>query len=217
MEPVRALFFSQWVITPVDWQTQACGHGWSRQSNPTEKHPKNTNETPKKHRRTALKHRQTALKYRHKPTKKLANVKKKLYLCNSKEQIITINKDGGTDEPNTQIMARTSKREMLARAEQNAKEMEKALKPKKAIRTKAIQPTVKAAQQHKQLYSLFREDKGTQYFITCEYHYTDELAIAWALRTLKRVKTIYKDMRRAVLNVECEYGGFHEIQGFYRA
>ena len=27
MEPVRALFFCQWAIAPVDWQAQACGLG----------------------------------------------------------------------------------------------------------------------------------------------------------------------------------------------
>ena len=106
---------------------------------------------------------------------------------------------------------------MIARKEQIAREMAKALEPKKSTRKTAIQPTTKAAQQHKQLYSLFREDNGVQYFLWCEYHYTDELAVAWALRTLKRVKSIYRNMNRAVLCVEGEYGGCHEIQGFYRA
>ena len=106
---------------------------------------------------------------------------------------------------------------MLARAEQNAREMEKALKPKKAIRTTKIQPSTKAAENTQTKYMLYTNTFGTLEPAFQKYMATNSEAIDWALNYLKKVKSTFRTMTKAELRLVTASGGEIKVQGFYRA
>lgn len=79
------------------------------------------------------------------------------------------------------------------------------------MRTKTLSQTIK---QGKHSYLLRNDDTGA--WLTITNHYTDELAIFEAMRTLKKMKRNGSAPEHATLWLDLEPYGMTQIQGFYR-
>lgn len=105
-------------------------------------------------------------------------------------------------------MARTSRKQALAKAEARTREIAEAMNIlTKPMRTKRIQPM-------KDIYWLIDDD--TQTTIIALREYTKDLAIMASIRKLKNLKELNSAPKRAILikGIEPETGEF--IQGFKR-
>ena len=79
------------------------------------------------------------------------------------------------------------------------------------METKTLSQTIK---QRKHTYLLRNDDSGSA--ITITNHYTDDLAIMAAIRTLKKMKCNGSAPEHATLWLDLEQYGTTQIQGFYR-
>ena len=79
------------------------------------------------------------------------------------------------------------------------------------METKTLSQTIK---QRKHAYLLRNDDSGSA--ITITNHYTDDLAIMSAMRTLKKMKRNGSAPEHATLWLDLGQYGATQIQGFYR-